>query len=747
MNAHSIPPLDRSRRVALVVGVLLLAAAVRGLFALDVHRLALYQEPTGDAATYVQAAQALARDGLAAPLGKPYAMAPLYPFFLRFTGDLGWGPDGARTIQFLLGIAGVLLLGSVGRRWGGNAGAITAGLFAALYGPLVFFEGELLSISLAVFFLEAALFLWGRGRAALAAGFALGLAALAQPNLLLAGAAAAGASVLFPERLGWPGRRAALLLAAGLCLPPAATLTRNLAVSGEPVLISLNGGVNFYLGNNPEADGTFHIPDRSGLLNRPEGLFTSARAQAEKAAGAPLGAAAVDRYWWLRGADFWIGSPGRALSLLSRKVLLCLNNFEIPNHFDYGYIRSRAPVLRFLPTFGWLLPLGGVGLMLAWRRRRRAGAVLFAGALLSVALFFVTARYRLPLAVFLIPAAGVTVERALAWRRRGGRAARLGTLGGAAALYAVLAFVPLVRGGTTRAHMLNLEGAALAAKGDLDGATRAFREAVEADPDQPEALNNLGKMLAARGDVTSAVNDYRRALGLDPTQAETYFNLEELYRKAGRHRDAMEILSRLVAARGGDVADVAGELNYRRGVNAFALGDTAEALDRLQDAVRSEPDLAGAWLTLSVVDRKTGRLEEAVKAARKGTELAPDKQETALMLAAALEAGGAYMEAAGAYQRALRIGPPGPELEYRLGHVLFLAGRDAEAETYLLDATKDRPYSPALWDLGRLYERQRREDNARTAYQTLVKLKAPEAAEARARLAALGPVSGHAREN
>ena len=44
----------------------------------------------------------------------------------------------------------------------------------------------------------------------------------------------------------------------------------------------------------------------------------------------------------------------------------------------------------------------------------------------------------------------------------------------------------------------NLLGAALAAKGDLDGAQREFLAALQIHPDFPEVLGNLGQLAARR---------------------------------------------------------------------------------------------------------------------------------------------------------------------------------------------------------------------------------------------------------
>ncbi len=733
-RSHAVP----LRGLLLAVGIL--ALVVRLVYWIDVHDHALFQEATGDSATYLSLADALERDGLTAPLDQPYRMAPLYPGLLFVTNALGAGPDGVRALQFLLGAATAALLALLGWRLGGVLPAVVSGVGAALYGPFVFFEGELLSISIAVFLVALAATLWGRPRGAVPAGLSLGLAALAQPGLLLLGGLGAGISLARPRASGWTGRRDALLLAVALLVPVTLTCTRNLVVSGEPILISTNGGINFFIGNNPDAPGTFHLPPRSGLVNRPEGLFTSAREVAESGSTSGLSDAAVDRYWWFLGLDFWATRFGDAATLYGRKLLLSLNQVEVPNHYDFGYFRSASTVLGLLPTMAVLLPFGLLGLFLA-RRRWATGVWGFVIVLGSVALFFVTGRYRLPLAVFLWPAAGFAVAHL--WSLRGQRLRLVFPLAAVAA-GALLAFLPLLGASPTTAHMKNLEGVTLFQQGDLDAAQRAFEEALAADPGHAEALNNLGKVLL-QSDPRAALGYFQRALVADPTQAETYFNLEEMYRRSQRYAEANEILDRLEQARAGRVDDVAGMLAYRRGANALALQDTLLAEASFRTAVEEQPDLAGAWLSLSMLYRKLERPAESLSAAQQAATLVPQAPQVQSNLGHAAETAQDWPLAATAFVRLLDSGETDREIRFRAGRALLRSGQTEDAEAYLVAANEGAPHEEALWLLGELYLAQDRSQEARAAYSALVKVQGTRAEAARDKLRDMGPGSRDAR--
>jgi len=732
-------PRDRTR-VLWILGIVAIALIVRVAYWAEARQLSLVQVPTGDAATYVYLAEQLGHDGALAPQGQAYQQAPLYPFILFTLGSLGLDLSGVRIFQFLLGVAGTLLLSLVGFRWGGRIGGIVAGLGAALYGPFVFFESDLLSISVAVFLIEVSLYFWGHPRKSWVAGLALGGAALAQPNFLIAGAVAAGLSWFWPQRLGWPDRRAVLGLLIGLAALPALTLTRNIAVSGQPILISANGGINFFIGNNPAADGMFHLPPDSGLLNRTEGLFSSAKEVAERELRKPLSPAAVDRFWWLKGVDFWLTEPGRALGLTLGKLMLSLNNAEIPSHYDYDFFCGQVGVLRVLPTFGWLLPLGGIGLALAWRRRREPLVYLCLAFLVSIIPFFITGRYRLPLAVFLWPAAGVAAAELWALRRH---RLTVGTLAAAGAAYAVLAFFPLYSSGTTRAHMLNVEATTLVQRGQLDDAERILHEALTISPNHPEVLNNLAYVKELRGDTPGALALYEEAVKNDPRQAESYFNIESLYRRTQRPTEALQALDRLERGRGGQIEDVAPRIAYFRGLDMLSLGDTTAALAHLEAAVGRDSTLVDAWMNLSTLYRRRGRFPAALSAAQRAVALNASSPEALVNRGRSYEMLGQLEPAEKDFVNALTY-ENNPELSYHLGLVYLRQGKTTEAEQRFLAANQGKPHFASLWELGQLYERAGRIDDAVTAYAALSRFASPETPKAKERLRALRPRSGDA---
>jgi len=79
---------------------------------------------------------------------------------------------------------------------------------------------------------------------------------------------------------------------------------------------------------------------------------------------------------------------------------------------------------------------------------------------------------------------------------------------------------------------------ALHQAGDLDGAIRAYREYLAAQPDSVQARSNLGAALARAGRYEEAIAEYDRALSKSPENPALLLNLGLAYYKTGRPAEA-----------------------------------------------------------------------------------------------------------------------------------------------------------------------------------------------------------------
>lgn len=398
-------PRDVLLAVLLIVA---LAVIVRVAYMAEVHDHPLMTTTTGDPRVYDLRALEIAGGQW---LGDDvfFHSSPVYPYILGFIYRLfGHNYTAVRVIQSLFGIGSCLLVFSIAGKLFGKREGLVAGVIAALYAPFVFFDLEILMITFVLFFslLAVRLLMAYRERPAvrlvLAAGAAIGVSALGKPNVLLFVPAA-----LF--WLWWAERgtervkstwKGAVLLVVGTAIVVAPMTISNYVAAGDLVLTSSNGGINFWIGNNAQADGTFLVP-----ADMRADLYAGSKLAAEEALGHALSPSEVSSYWFGEGLDFVRAHPGRDLKLLGRKFLLFWNAYEIPNHYDLNYFKTVSKTMRFDPfVFSWVIPLGFLGVYASRRNWRKLLLLyLFAGAyLVSLLPFFITSRYRLPVVPFMI---------------------------------------------------------------------------------------------------------------------------------------------------------------------------------------------------------------------------------------------------------------------------------------------------------------------------------------------------------
>ena len=192
------------------VAVFLAALAVRGVYLLGSMDSPTFDVPIVDAATYrIRALRLVHGEGVTPAF---FWQPVFYPLFLAAVhAVLGPAVWTAKVVQAVVGALTCALTCRLGTLVFDRRIGLAAGLVAAAYGPLVFFDGELLatgwaslwSVALLVLLLQARKRL--RLRDGLLLGACAGLGVLTRPTLLPF--AAAAGLWLTMRGAGTPGRR------------------------------------------------------------------------------------------------------------------------------------------------------------------------------------------------------------------------------------------------------------------------------------------------------------------------------------------------------------------------------------------------------------------------------------------------------------------------------------------------------------------------------------------------------------
>jgi tetratricopeptide (TPR) repeat protein len=503
---------------------------------------------------------------------KVFYQDPLYPYLLAVIYRL-FGRDLTLVyvLQAMLSALCVLPMYGLGRRMfdDGRVGLLAA-LFWAAYKVSFFFDGQIEKTGPGMALIIAALWLLVLVRDrpkivyALAAGLAWGLACLYRGNFL------AVAPVLFVW-LGWTlwrrlGRAAAaplMAFALAAMLMPGLSALRNYAVSGEQVLTTAQGGVNFYVGNfRQNAWGTGLDPP----FARRTPVFEESdfAREARRLTGRDLGPSELDRFWYRQGLKEIAADPVRFAARLGRKALLILNVHEVSDNLNYYFFRDHVVgLLKWpLPAFWLAGPFGLAGMALALRRKKGGVLALYVLAYsLTLLAFYVVGRYRLPIVPPLLLFAA----------------------------YGLIALLGSLRPLDKKAVMIYC--LALAAAGAL-GYPEWRR------PVYDESWRKMGHAYEDEQKWAEAISCYEKALAINPRMGQAWLGMGVALEHRDRFADALAAFRKAVADDPGFAPG-----HYLLGLSLERNGRSKEAREEYQRALELDPNLQEARTALTRLGR------------------------------------------------------------------------------------------------------------------------------------------------
>ena len=677
------------------------ALAVRLLHIWQLRSSPFFDTLLGDAHGYDQWAQRLAAgDWIGSEV---FYQAPLYPYFLGLIyAIVGHDLLIVRVVQALIGSASCVFLGLAGARLFSQRVGLVAGLALALWAPAIFFDGLIQKSVLDMFFICVSLWLIAGGmnsppeggrltEGGVASGFSrivLGcsMAALSlsrENGLLLVGVVAIW--------LWFSERRKLLFFVTGLLIVFAPVVVRNYSIDGGFYLTTSQFGSNFYIGNNPTADGTY-ASIRFGR-GAPEFERVDATEVAEESVGHALSPSEVSSYWTGRALGFITSQPGKWLKLTGRKILLLFNRAEMidtesqESHAEYS---AALWVLGWVGHFGILMPLAVFGMIATWPDRRRLWLVhaLMLTYAVSVVMFFVFARYRYPLVPFLLLFAVAPFDSRVRHYMtnslaQGSRKWRLAAI---LAAVAIFSNVPVLSSTLMMALTENNLGTALMERQQYDQAIAHHERAIALRPDYAPAYNNLGAALRGAGRLDEAVARYRTALELKPDFASASYNLANALLEQGKSADSAESFRRSLQSNPGSV-----EAHNNLGIALAGKGDTAGAIAEFRAALAIDERSVHAHRNLGNMLVDLGQGAEGLAHLERAAAIAPAEPEAVYDIGTILLQDQNFVAAAARFEAALKIRPDWAEAHNNLGIALANQGRIAEALRHFERAVELKP--------------------------------------------------------
>jgi hypothetical protein len=368
------------------------------------------------------------------------------------------------------------------------------------------------------------------------------------------------------------------LVLLGIAIGTSPCWLHNYFVARDRVFLSAHSGINFWIGNNPDANGYPRFPP--GLRAGQAAMLQDSIDVAESVAGHPLKRGEVSQYWSAKARDYIADQPLAWLRLLGLKLRNFWSAFQYDDLSIITNMREQGVTFPGI-YFGLLAALALPAMILTWNTARLGRWITGAIFLQMLALLpvFTTERYRLPivpgLAVFAafglvtlfsnLAAGNVRPVLSYAmllmvstlfvsWPQRGlslwaldaynsgWQALESGNLSLAERkLELARAYVP--DNAETNFALGNLK----LAQNDTSAASSLYLTTLRLDPRHRGAINNLGVLALENGQPEVAEQRFREALAIDGRNPKTHFLLAKTLIAKGQNGNARAEIDRALA--------------------------------------------------------------------------------------------------------------------------------------------------------------------------------------------------------
>ena len=162
------------------------------------------------------------------------------------------------------------------------------------------------------------------------------------------------------------------------------------------------------------------------------------------------------------------------------------------------------------------------------------------------------------------------------------------------------------------------QGYTLYNQGNIDGAIRQWRKAIDQAPSHAEAHYRIGIALQERGELSQAIIALREATRLNPNEATIHIHLARACEAAGNTQDALAAYRKAL-----QLVPTSAHVHHRIGHVLAAQDDLAGAVQAWRQTIHLQPDYAYAYVSLGRALGQSGQKNEAVAVYEQALQLDP----------------------------------------------------------------------------------------------------------------------------
>ena len=260
-------------------------------------------------------------------------------------------------------------------------------------------------------------------------------------------------------------------------------------------------------------------------------------------------------------------------------------------------------------------------------------------------------------------------------------------------------------------------GQALVEKKDYTRAILAFKNAVQAMPNDAEAYYRLGLAALQVGDIRTGVASLKKAVELNPKHSAAKLKLAELmsHGDTALMREAEASLEELL-----ENAAVTPEMLNALAYTQLRLGKASDAVQTLQEFLLNNPGELNSAILLAQAKLFRKDIKGAEEVLLKASAASPKAAQPYVMLGVFYRATNRSGDAEAQFQTALRLDPNNVQALDSLAKLQYVEGRmpEAEASYKRLASLPDTPYKPIY---GLFLLRQGRQSEAVREFEGLAK--------------------------
>ncbi|MFO7713930.1 tetratricopeptide repeat protein [Desulfosarcina sp.] len=250
------------------------------------------------------------------------------------------------------------------------------------------------------------------------------------------------------------------------------------------------------------------------------------------------------------------------------------------------------------------------------------------------------------------------------------------------------------RQGPALAAALCGRGSGLTIRGEYAEALTFFKQAAEANPDDPNAWYGLGSCYVGLDQQDNAIAAYKHPIEKDPDNAVAHFILAMYYKAIGQHVAVIAPLMEVIRI---DPANVRARFELGRAYGAVER--TAEQIDAFEAILVDQPDHLPTLLNLGTTLGSVGRLEEAMDLFTRANALEPENELIYYNMGVTYNRMDRPEAALRAYTQAIRVNPRMAAAHYNLALTHLKQGsRKRALDEYDILKDLDADAARALFD-------------------------------------------------